>query len=111
MHTEENFNDEVTVVFAANDAYSPYLATVIESVIEHAAANRNYNLVVLHSSISLANQETIASLCQNFKNIRIQYIDLTEEIFNKDFYIGGKEGLTAETYYRLYIPQVLPHCK
>lgn len=111
MCVGENFNDEVTVVFAANDTYSPYLATVIESIIENASNDRNYNLVVLHSSISLTNQKLVSTLCENIKNINIRFIDLTEEVFNKEFYVGGKEGLTAETYYRLYIPQVLPHCK
>ena len=104
---ESNLTNTVVVVFSANNGYSPYLATTMQSIIANSNDSRQYELITLHTSISAGNREKISSLADGHPNINIRFIDLSKDVKNKKFFVGGKKGLTAETYFRLYIPKVL----
>ena len=104
---EQKSKDKVVVVFSANDKYSPYLATVMQSVIAHTDKNREYELIALHTSISAKNRALIGSLSAELPHVDIRFIDLSEEMNNKSFFVGGKKDLTVETYFRLFIPKIL----
>ena len=49
-------NENVPVVFSANDAFCPYMAVMIESVIENRSAEKNYDILVLHSDVTESTQ-------------------------------------------------------
>ena len=49
-------NENVPVVFSANDAFCPYMAVMIESVIENRSAEKNYDILILHSDVTESTQ-------------------------------------------------------
>ena len=104
---EQKIKDKVVIVFSANDKYSPYLATVMQSVISHTDKNREYELIALHTSISEENRVQIGLLSAKLPNVDIRFIDLSKEVNNKSFFVGGKKDLTIETYFRLFLPTIL----
>ena len=106
--SERMVNNDVKIAFAINDNYSPYLAVAIKSILENSNPNRKYLIYILHSSVSDENQKIIKSIILNYANGYIFFVNIANEVADRKFYIGGKEGLTIETYFRLFIPEVLP---
>ena len=96
------------IVFASNDSFAPYMAVMIQSVIDRASENHLYDIVILHGAISASHQGMIRSLSEGFDNISIRFVDVDPLFDNYSLYtkISGMR-LTRETYYRLAMGMVL----
>lgn len=96
--------DAVTIVFASDNNYAPYLGVVIKSLIENSSCENNYDIVVLETSISLHNKELIKNLIEERKNISIRFFNVSVFLQAKNFFTS--RYLTIETYFRLFIPEI-----
>ena len=45
-------DETVSIVFAANDHYAPYLSTLFASIIDHSDEKRTYELIVLSEDLN-----------------------------------------------------------
>ncbi|MDI9210784.1 MAG: DUF4422 domain-containing protein [Clostridium butyricum] len=105
---EPAFNDKnVPIVLSANDKFSPYLSTFIESIIENSSIKFNYDLVVLHKNISNENINIIKEQINSRRNFNIRF-------FNTEYMLKGTKlfvdkHLSVETYFRLLIQEILPN--
>jgi lipopolysaccharide biosynthesis glycosyltransferase len=95
----------IPVVFACDNNYSPYLGVCIKSILENADASRNYDLIVLQTAITSANQMLLQLLVSNYKNAFIRFVDITKSIGKIQLPIHNY--FTKETYYRLFLPKIL----
>lgn len=99
--------NNIAIAFSANDAFVPYMATMIDSVIVNGSAENNYDFVVLHSDIGAQNQQTLQEMVKPFPNVSLRMADVTELIAGYTFFVGNKENFTREAYYRLLIPELM----
>lgn len=100
------FDDKcVPVVLAANDDFSPYLATMIHSIIDHSNKNNYYDIVVLHKDISEYNKNSITKMSSKLNNISIRFYDTSSLIEDRKFFVD--KHLSIETYFRLLIQDIL----
>lgn len=99
--------NNIAIAFAANDAFVPYMATMIYSVIANGSKDNNYDFVVLESEISAQNQKTLLQMVEPFKNVSLRFADVTEYIKGYTFFVGNKENFTKESYYRLLLPELM----
>jgi len=97
----------IAIAFAANDAFVPYMATLIYSIVVNGSKQNNYDFVVLHSEINSRNQKTLAEMTVPFKNVSLRFADVTKEIEGYDFFVGNKENFTKESYFRLLLPELM----
>lgn len=99
-------HNNIPVVFSANNHYVPYLATVIESIIENSSANNSYDIIILNKDICARNQTLIKSMSGACKNFSIRFLDISkyEDKFSGLFLRGH---FTIETWFRLLLPEIL----
>ena len=104
---EPIYKDAVPVVLSANNRFAPYLDIMIRSMIANASDSRNYDIIILYNDISEKNQRLITSATNGKENISIRFARVCE------YFDAGKlfvdQHLSVETYYRLIIPEIMPH--
>ena len=100
---------KVDIVFSVSNEYTPLFSVALKSVAFNSSKNNIYNIYVLHSNLAERNQELIKSECETYKNIKIIFINVEEYLPKEDRSTFFESGyVTKETYYRFYIPQILP---
>lgn len=93
--------EPVTVVFASNDGYVPYLYVAVSSLINHVVPTRNYELYILHTDISDGHQKDLCAL--SVGNVSVQCIDI------RRYSAPGDLFFTNTSYFRLFIQKIFLH--
>ena len=98
---------EIPIFFAIDDAYTPFLAVALQSLIDNASKNYNYSIKVLHTNVKEENKEKIINKYKS-ENVNIEYVDLNyyiekvkDKLYTRDYY-------TNTTYFRLFLPELYP---
>ena len=102
-------NSNIPIIFAANNYYVPYMATMIQSVMENAGYERQYVFYILHQEIDNNNIELLVKQVSNFPQFSIEFINVSSYISKYNLYVS--RHITVESYFRLLIPELLPECK
>ena len=105
----ETTDRPVAVFFTIDDAYAPFLAVAITSLIEHASPQRSYHLVVLHEGLSAANQERLAAMAKD--NVSIGFVPMEGQIKGILDRKGNRlraDYFTLTIFFRLFIPALFP---
>ena len=98
---------QVTVAFSVNNDYVYYGYLAIYSLIKRANSITQYNIVVFVNNLKDKNISLLESLSNN--NIIVECIDISG--FLAQVHLEESLHLSIETYYRLFIPLVLPHAE
>lgn len=98
MKIKPVFND-INICFAGNINYSEPMRTTIYSILRHADMSRKYEFIILSSDFT----DEIKAKFDRFKadNIAVRFVDMTS--FHEKVKDRGKNYITAETNYRLYL--------
>lgn len=99
--------DPIPIVFAANNAYVPMLATSIFSLLANAPSTRRFDIIVLSRDILYSNKVKIDTFFGAFKNASIRFVDVNNLISGYDLSTNN-EHISIETYLRFLIADVLP---
>ena len=105
------FDKAVPICFAANSGFIPYTAVMIESIIENASADENYDIVVLYTDVDDERIAKTLSLAEKHPNVSIRFVDISEYVSSFSLYTDSVYTGTvysAEAYYRLLIPSLMP---
>lgn len=100
----------VPICFSANDRYAPLLAVTIKSIVNCSNPDKNYDIVVLTSSMSSENQEKILSVKGERKNISIRFFDVNPLVYGFDFYTESdptNSKYSSEIYFRFLEPALM----
>ena len=95
------------VAFAANDGFCPYLTVMLHSILEHAADENQYDIIVLHRDIAPERMARMGEMTAGKANVSLRFCDVSEQVAGLELYTGGKEEFTLDAYLRLLIPDVL----
>lgn len=98
----------VAVCFASDDKFSPYLGVALQSLVDNANKNYNYDIIILTEFISDDNQRQLLSIVDDFSNISLRVYNVTSihEQYGKEFYIQEGFHVDVPTYYRFYISHI-----
>lgn len=94
--------EQITIVYAANDRYIPYMGVSISSLIQHASGENFYRIYILSEEVSQHHRKRILEMAKG--NIEIEFVDITERM--KDRNIPTVNHLSKETTYRLLIDKI-----
>lgn len=94
----------IPIAFAFDNNLILPACVCISSLMINAKEDTFYDIFILHSSHIALKKEELDKLPQYYKNCRIQYRQV-DETFDSAFEI---RGITAATYYRLMIPELIP---
>lgn len=83
--------DAVVIVLACTDEYIPYCSVTIESLIEHAKPERNYDIVIFSYEITKQHQQAVTKQAEHHSNISIRFVDVRAYIskyhlYTRDYY-------------------------
>lgn len=94
----------IPIFFTIDDAYAPFNAVAIKSLIENASDNYNYKLIIIHENLSKENIDKIKSL-ENEK-AKIEFYPMKEKlelITNRDENKLRCDYFTLTIYFRIFI--------
>lgn len=95
----------VPVVFASDCNYIPYLSVAIRSLIDHANAERKYDIIILADEKAAKEEAKLQSMCEGRTNISIRCIDMAPFHETCAAY-GIRTHVSVAAYYRLYISSI-----
>ena len=100
----------VPICFSANDKYIPLLSVELASIIDHSSPDKNYDIVILTTSISDENQFNLLTQIKNYPNFSIRFVNVDRTIYGYDFYLDSRLTNTkysSEIYFRILAPTVM----
>ena len=97
----------VSLVLSANEYYVPYMGTLLESIKEHASADRTYDIVVLHRDISANSQAALQRLMAP-SNFSLRFFNTTRLMREYESKLFLRGHFRIETYFRLLMQDILP---
>lgn len=95
----------IPIVLSSSDYYVPYLGICLSSIAKYASEEKNYDIVVLTTSISAENRARLQESLSCFSNIRLDFIDVDPLLGGYD--LPSKDHIGAETFYRFLIPEIM----
>ncbi|MDR1580298.1 MAG: glycosyltransferase family 8 protein [Synergistaceae bacterium] len=92
-------------MMVADNKYAPYAGVMLQSIIENANPNKNYDIAIVSGEITDKNKKMLESMAR--PNVSVRVIDISGIVDSIDagmFYIHSH--FTVETYYRFFIPKL-----
>jgi len=99
----------IPIVFSSNDAFVPIMATMIQSIIENASKENNYDIIILTQDISMGYERKLKSMVEGICNFSIRVINVSPYVQGYTLYTANRKDITVETYFRLLLPELLPN--
>ena len=96
----------IPIFFAVDDAYIPFLAVTLQSLIINASKKNTYDIKILYTNINDKNKEKILKF-EN-QNTKIEFVDLSYYLEDLQSKFYTRDYYTNTTYYRLFIPNLYP---
>lgn len=97
----------IPIVFSVNNDYTLFGYMAIYSLIMHSSEENEYDIFVFVTGLNQENQNLLESLSTS--NVIIRCIDISDRL--KGVHLKSSIHLSVETYYRLFIPLILPEFK
>lgn len=100
----------VPICFSVNDRFAPLLSVTIKSIVDHSSADKNYDIVILTSSISDENKNKIISLTDGRDNFSVRFFDVSSIVYGFNFYTDSdptNSKYSNEIYFRMLEPALL----
>ena len=102
----ENNLEVIPIFFTIDDAYTPFLAVALKSLIDNASKKYKYLIKVLHTDVQEEHMKQIKKF--ESENVSIEFVDLSyyikkvkDKLYTRDYY-------SESTYYRLFLPELYP---
>ena len=98
------------IVFSTDKNYFPYFLVALESIIQNADTEKNYDILVLHTELKENEQKIIQNQIMGHPNFSVRLIDvsdLAEKYRLND--LRTINHLQVPAYYRLLIAEILSH--
>lgn len=94
----------ITIVFAPDNRYCKYFSVALKSLIDNAASDRFYDIIILATDISERNKRLLLGMLP--ENFSLRFFDVSN--FVKGYTIIVKNHWSSNAYYRLFIPMLMP---
>ena len=98
--------NNIPIVFAANDDFVPVFATCLQSVINTSSPEHNYDVVLIQTDLSKENRELLLEMISAHTNFSLRFFDATPLLAN--YKLEAREHISVETYYRFLIQDIMP---
>lgn len=98
------FNDAITVFYACDDRYMPYLSVSLLSLAKNSNKDRKYNVVILHSGLDGRNIKSIKGL--ETENISVSFANLSDSLRRIASRLSLRDYYSLSIYYRIFIPEM-----
>lgn len=94
-------HNDVPIFISSSDYFAPYASVTVQSLMENASSSNNYDIIFLHTDMSIRNQEIFKKMVKHRSNFNIRFYDVSPIIF--EIPLEGNQFITKETFFRLII--------
>lgn len=94
----------IPVVLSSSNLYIPYCAVTIQSILEHASSECNYDIFILTSGINRDQQDMLLHMVLPYTNVSLRLVDMSSFVSKYQFFVY--EHISIETYFRLVAPWI-----
>lgn len=113
-------SNNIPIVFSVSEAYVPYLAVAVNSLLLHASPVNRYDLIVLHEEIPIQMQHDLHDLVNKYPQAHLRFVIVPDEIRKK---CNTLKELTCNSssqicyrfpslvFYRLFLGDLFPAYK
>lgn len=101
--------NNIPVVLSSNNLYVPYAGVFIQSLIDHANSENNYDIIILERNISESNKHLLKTLEAGYSNVSIRFKDPSAYFHNVDHAIMAQKRLPLEAFFKILAPFILNH--
>ncbi len=106
-----NKDELIPIFFTIDDGYAPYLHVALISLIENAAKDRKYKIIVVYQELNEENRNNLSALVKDHPNFEMEFkymkqsLDMiTDRIENR----LRSDYFTMTIYFRIFIPDMYP---
>lgn len=96
----------IPIFFSSDDNYVPFLAVAINSLIENASKDYNYEIIVLNSGLTSENIERIKKYQNEYVNIEFEDVRPKIENIIGALSLRLRDYYSISIFYRLFIPSL-----
>jgi len=100
LHFIEN---AIPIVLSANEAFAPYMAVTLQSLLNNSNNKRKYHFIILERDFSEETKELLINQVSNFSYCVIDFVN-TAKALNEISTVSLAEYLSIDTFSRLFIP-------
>lgn len=100
--------NNIPVVLSANNLYAPYAGVFIQSLIDHACPEKNYDIIIFERDISPENKRLLLMLRDKEENISIRFYNPFSIFDMIDISSIEVADFPAEVYCKILAPHILP---
>lgn len=98
--------DKIIISLTIDNNFVQYLRVTLQSLVTHFGNNNFYYIYILHSRLTSSNKSKILNIIHNKNNVKIEFIDISNEI--KQYQLKSNlKHVSNATFYRYLIPKVL----
>lgn len=98
-------NQKVAIACSSSNEYTPYLSVYLQSIIDHASSENNYDIIVFERGITPENKRKLISFVSR-DNVSLRFVDPTKFFKGVKLYVS-LPYFKEECYYRIVAPVVL----
>lgn len=96
----------IPIFYACDDNFVKFTIVSLNSMIENASKEYNYDIHVLHTDIKKETQETV--LCLQNENFKITFDDVNDYLESIKEMMPLRDYYSNTTYFRLFIAEMFP---
>lgn len=99
----------IPIMFCFDTNYVIPAAVAFYSLMEHASNKYDYSFYILHSDITLEQQNKLNETVKDFKNCKLEFIDMNHRL--DDFWTKNYKGghFSKEVMYKLLVASIFPN--
>lgn len=98
--------NNTAIALSANDYYVPYVATLLQSMVENSEDSHNYDIIIMNKDISKVSEKHLQNVIKDHANFTLRFLNVSR--YGKQFeHIFLRGHFVLETYFRLLMPEIL----
>lgn len=99
-------SNNIPVVLAFNNYYAPYGGVFIQSLLDHASEEKNYDIIIFQHDISKENKRLLKILVAGHTNVSVRFYDVSPFFadYNRD---DNMSFAPIESYCKIIAPYIL----
>ena len=99
-------NSNIPIVLASDNNYVHLLCVALQSIIDSASIDNNYDFIILSDKISYKARKNIYHICAEYSNIRLRFIEVSVLLEHNEFSFRCQQ-LSRAAFARLLLPELL----
>lgn len=101
--------EDTPIVFESSGFFIPYLSVALQTILDTADANQNYDIIILGDKIHPSDMDRILTQVANFRNISVRFFEPFEQV--RPYVETAVYSYITVNYYRMALPWILRNYK